>query len=94
MISADNVKHIADLARIHLKEDEIKEITKNLEDILGYVNKLQKLDVAKVEPTSHVLPLKNVYREDIVKPSLSQKEVLKIAVEHAHGAFSVPKVIE
>ena len=94
MISKKDVETIASLARIHLKEDEVGEIAGNLEAILGYVNKLQALDVSQVEPTTHVLPLKNVYREDNVKPSLPQSQALSIAVEKAHGAFVVPKVIE
>ena len=94
MISQKDVETIASLARIHLKEDESGEIAKNLEAILGYVNKLQALDVSKVDPTTHVLPLKNVYREDTVTLSLPQAQALSFAVEKAHGAFVVPKVIE
>ena len=94
MISKKDVEHIASLSRIHLKDQEIEEISKNLEAILGYVNKLQSLDVSKVDPTTHVLPLKNVYREDQIKLSLPQDKALAIAVEKSHGAFVVPKVIE
>jgi aspartyl-tRNA(Asn)/glutamyl-tRNA(Gln) amidotransferase subunit C len=94
MISDKDVLKIATLARIHLEGHETQEITKNLESILGYISTLQTLDVKGVEPTSHVLALKNVFREDIPKPSLSQEEALSIAVEKAHGSFVVPKVIE
>ncbi len=94
MITDKDVKYIASLARIHLSDEESALFTKNLEGILHYVGKLEKLDVSKVEPTSHVLPLKNVYREDVVKPSLPQQAALKIAVEKHNGAFKVPKVIE
>ncbi len=94
MITPNDVQKIASLARVHLKEDEISDIAKNLEAVLGYVNKLQDLDVSGVEPTTHVLPLKNVYREDEVKASLSQDKALSISVEKAHGSFVVPKVIE
>ena len=94
MITPKDVKYIASLSRIHLRDEEIEELTKNLENILHYIAKLEKLDVSKVEPTSHVLPLKNVFREDKVKPSLTQEEALKIAVDKHHGAFKVPKVIE
>lgn len=94
MITEKDVRYIAALARIHLKDDEVNHLTQDLEAILGYIAKLNKLDVANVEPTSHVLPMKNVYRDDIIKPSLPQKEALRIAVEQAKGAFKVPKVIE
>ncbi len=94
MISDKDVKYIAGLARIHLEDDQVTHLTKDLEGILHYIEKLNKLDVTQVDPTSHVLPLKNVYREDEVKPSLSQEEVLKFSVEQRDGSFKVPKVIE
>lgn len=92
-ITPADVKYIASLSRIHLRDEEIAGLTKNLEDILGYVRKLEKLDVRDVTPTSHVLPLKNVYRKDDVQPSLPQEEALKFAVERQNGSFKVPKVI-
>ena len=94
MISKDDVKYVAGLARIHLKDNEMSQLTADLEKILDYINKLNTLDVTDVQPTSHVLPLKNVYRKDEVRPSLTQKESLKISVEQLNGAFKVPKVIE
>ena len=93
-ITPQDVKNIASLSRIHLRDEEIGRITKDLERILGYVEKLNKLDVSHVQPTSHPLPLKNVYREDIVKDSLSQERVMKLAVKSHKGSFQVPKVIE
>jgi len=94
MITPDEVKKVASLSRIHLRDEELAHLTKDLEKILDYVNKLKKLDVTGVSPTSHVLELKNVYREDVVEPPLSQKEALAIAVEKDKGQFKVPLVIE
>jgi aspartyl-tRNA(Asn)/glutamyl-tRNA(Gln) amidotransferase subunit C len=94
MISIKDVEYVAGLARVHLREDEAERLTKDLENILLYIQKLDTLDVADVPPTSHVLPLKNVYRKDEVKPSLPQQEALKISVEQSEGFFKVPKVIE
>lgn len=94
MITDKDVKYIAGLSRIHLDPQKIDQLTGDLENILDYIQKLNTLDVSNVEPTAHVLPLKNVYREDVVKPSLSQSEALKIAVDQKNGAFKVPKVIE
>ena len=94
MITRNDIQHIAGLARIYLEDHELDRLTGDLEDILGYIGKLEKLDVSQVEPTSHVLPLKNVYRKDIVKPSLKQEEALKIAVAKHNGSFKVPQVIE
>ncbi len=94
MITIDDVKYIAGLARMHLSEEEIKQFTGNLEDILGYIEKLNTLDVGKVAPTSHVLSLENVYREDSPKPSLPQEQALSVAVSQQKGSFKVPQVIE
>ena len=94
IIAPKDVEYIAHLARIQLESEEVSQLTKNLGDILHYITKLSSLDISKVEPTSHVLPLKNVYRDDIVKPSLPQKEALAIAPEQHNGFFKVPKVIE
>ncbi|MCK4882791.1 MAG: Asp-tRNA(Asn)/Glu-tRNA(Gln) amidotransferase subunit GatC [Candidatus Omnitrophica bacterium] len=94
MISEKDVQYVAGLARIHLKDEEANRLTKDLEKILDYINKLDTLDVTDVQPTSHVLPLKNVYREDTVRPSLTQQESLKISVDQHEGSFKVPKVIE
>jgi len=94
MLSEKLVREIAHLSRIHLNDNEVKRLTKELEGILHYVEKLQKLSVDKTAPTSHVLPLKNVFREDAVKPSLPQSEAIKIAVSKHRGSFKVPQVIE
>ncbi|MFT5388271.1 MAG: aspartyl-tRNA(Asn)/glutamyl-tRNA(Gln) amidotransferase subunit C [Lysobacterales bacterium] len=94
MITEEDVRNAATLSRIHLKDEEVPAFTKNLESILSYVNKLEELDVTDIEPTSHVLSLKNVYREDIIKPHLTQAQALKIAVEQKDGGFKVPKIIE
>lgn len=94
MISKKDVIYIASLTRLHLEEHEIERLTKNLEDILLYVKKLEELDVSKVEPTSHVLSLENVFREDEVKDSLTQKRALSFAISQQDGAFKVPQIIE
>ena len=94
MISEKDVKYVAGLARIHLRDEEVGRLTKDLEKILDYINTLDTLDVSDVQPTSHVLPLKNVHREDKVRPSLTQQEALKFSVEQQDGSFKVPKVIE
>lgn len=94
MLSREDIRYIASLSRIHLKEDEVQYFTEQLGQILGYVEKLKSLNTQGVEPTSHVLPLQNVYREDHVQPSLPQNEALKIAVSSHKGYFKVPQVIE
>jgi aspartyl/glutamyl-tRNA(Asn/Gln) amidotransferase C subunit len=87
MITKKDVEYIAGLARIHLQDQEIEKLTGNLEDILGYIEKLEKLDVSQVEPTSHALPVQNVFRDDVVRPSLSQSDALKKRAPAAQWRF-------
>lgn len=94
MIKKEDIVHIASLARISLSEDELKFMEKDLGKILDYVTKLQQLDVEKVQPTTHALPMSNVDREDKVVPSLDREKVLAMAIQKDKGAFKVPKVIE
>lgn len=93
-ISKDDVKYIAALARIHVPEDNLGSFTKTLGDIVQYVEQLQKLDVEEVKPTSHAVPVGNVFRSDVVKPSLTNQEALGLAIEAKDGSFKVPLVIE
>jgi aspartyl-tRNA(Asn)/glutamyl-tRNA(Gln) amidotransferase subunit C len=94
MISSDDLKYVAHLARLHLSEKEIEHFTSQLEGILKYINKLKQVDITGVEPTSHVFPQKNIFRQDELKPSLPVKEALKNAPSKDRDFFKVPKVIE
>ncbi len=94
MISKNDVKKVAKLSRIHLEDEAMERFTHHLEDILGYIETLNELDVTDVQPTCHVVPVDNVTRPDTVKPSLSRDVLMKGAVEHLNGSFKVPKVIE
>ena len=93
-ISKEDVKYVAALARIDVPEDKLEGFTKTLGDIVRYVEQLQKLDVDNVKPTSHAVPVGNVLRPDVVKPSLTNQEALAIAVEAKDNFFKVPLVIE
>ena len=88
-----DIDYIANLARLELSAEEKEGFSRQLADILDYINKLNELDVVQVKPTSHVLPLKNVTRRDMVKSSLSPEEALKNAPEKEGNFFKVPKVI-
>ena len=94
MITKKEVEYVARLARLKLTEEEKEKYTKQLADILKYINKLNELDTEKVEPTSHVLRLSNVFREDRVRPSLKQEEILANAPQVESKHFKVKKVIE
>ena len=93
-INRDIVKYTANLARIELSEKELEHFTGQLDRILAYVDKLNTLDTAGLEPTSHVLEMKNVYRDDIVKPSLTAPEAIKNAPSKENNLFKVPKIID
>jgi aspartyl-tRNA(Asn)/glutamyl-tRNA(Gln) amidotransferase subunit C len=93
-ISKDEVKYIAHLARIGLTDVEIEHFQKQLESILGYVDKLKKLDGTEGKPMAHVFDVKNVYRADEIKPSIDSAKVLKIAPVSQGNFYKVPKVIE
>jgi len=93
-ISAEQVKYVADLARLELSPEEQEEFTAQLNAILEYMDQLNELETSGVEPTSHVLPLRNVLREDVAGPSLTVEEVLANAPDQEQGHFKVPKIIE
>jgi aspartyl-tRNA(Asn)/glutamyl-tRNA(Gln) amidotransferase subunit C len=94
MIDKKTVTYIGSLARLHLEEAEADKFARDLEAILHYVDQLSVLDVSKVKPTSHVLDMENVFREDVIKPGLSREEAFSFAVDSLDGAYKVPKVIE
>ena len=93
-ITTDEVKHVANLARLELSKEETEQFTYHLARILDYIGKLNELDTTNVPPTSHVLPIHNVVKEDVVKPSYDRDLVLATAPDSEEGYFEVPQVIE
>lgn len=90
-----DIEYVSKLARIDLTDEQQKKFARQLADILSYVEKLKELDISSVEPMSHVLPLKNIFRQDKVRPSLPLKKVLESAPSvGGDGFFSVPRIIE
>jgi aspartyl-tRNA(Asn)/glutamyl-tRNA(Gln) amidotransferase subunit C len=92
-LSKPEVEYIAFLARLQLDPEEIDTVTEQLNNILGYMEKLSELDTSGIEPTTHALHLSNAFREDQVIPSLDREEVLALAPEQGGSSFVVPKVI-
>ncbi|MGG1572586.1 Asp-tRNA(Asn)/Glu-tRNA(Gln) amidotransferase subunit GatC [Fictibacillus sp. NRS-1165] len=90
-ISKDQVKHVAHLARLSVSEEEVDMFTEQLDAIIGFAEELNELDTENIEPTTHVLELKNVLREDTVRESVSRADALKNAPEQRDGQFKVPK---
>jgi len=93
-ITTQEVEHVARLARLELNEQEKEKMRAQLDSILSYIDTLNELDTSGVEPTSHVRPLTNVFREDEVRPSLSQEEALANAPDRHDLLFRVPKILE
>jgi aspartyl-tRNA(Asn)/glutamyl-tRNA(Gln) amidotransferase subunit C len=93
-ITRKEVDHVARLARLELSEDEKETMTRQLDRILGYVDKLNELDTSTVEPTSHVIPMLNVMREDEVRPSLAPDDAMSNAPDREDACFRVPRIIE
>jgi aspartyl-tRNA(Asn)/glutamyl-tRNA(Gln) amidotransferase subunit C len=93
-IDKDTVKYTAHLARIELGDKELAKLSTQLHDILGFIDKLSKLNVENVQPTSHILPINTVLREDKPGESLPIEKTLANAPERKDNFFTVPKVIE
>ncbi|MEN9778164.1 MAG: hypothetical protein RIS24_79 [Verrucomicrobiota bacterium] len=89
-----NIQYVANLARVSLTPDEEQRLSGQLNNILGYIEKLKEVDVSQVEPTAHAFPLVNVLRPDVVTGSLAHDEALRNAPAQAGGLFVVPKVVE
>ena len=92
-ITKEQTRYIAHLARLKLSEEEEEKFTKQLRDILAYVDKLKEVDTKNIPPTSHILPLNNVFREDKKRDSLSLEETLSNAPQQKRRYFQVPKII-
>jgi aspartyl-tRNA(Asn)/glutamyl-tRNA(Gln) amidotransferase subunit C len=94
MITREDVEHVAELARLELTAAEKERFIAQLNSILTYIDELNELNTVDVEPTSHVIPMSNVLRNDEVRPSLDRAKVLHNAPEESHFFFKVPRIIE
>lgn len=93
-ITKDDVKHIARLSRLYVTDEEMETFSNQLSSIIEYVEQLNSLNTSDIEPTSHIIPLKNVMRSDIIEPSLPAKNALKNAPNAVGAFYRVPKIIE
>jgi aspartyl-tRNA(Asn)/glutamyl-tRNA(Gln) amidotransferase subunit C len=90
MLSRDQVLHVARLARLELSDDEVDRMASELSGVLDHIEKIGELDLADVPPTSHVVAVENVLREDVPRPSLARDVALASAPDAAEGGFRVP----
>ena len=93
-IDMAEVEHVARLTRLELSPEERERMREQLDRILGYIDKLRQLDTAGVEPTSHAVPMVNVFRDDELRPCLSPEEMLANAPDRSGEFFRVPRIIE
>ena len=93
VLSAEEVRKVALLARLELSDEEIETQAANLNNLLAQFEALQNLDVTGIEPTSHSVPVFNVLREDAIRPSLPREQALANAPEQRDGCFIVPRIL-
>ncbi|MGD1043069.1 MAG: Asp-tRNA(Asn)/Glu-tRNA(Gln) amidotransferase subunit GatC [Sedimentisphaerales bacterium] len=93
-IDKSQVKKVAKLARLELSEAEIEEFAGQLNAIIDYVERMNKLNTEGVEPMAHCLPVSNVFRNDIIKESLGTEKTLANAPQSDGPFFKVPKILE
>jgi aspartyl-tRNA(Asn)/glutamyl-tRNA(Gln) amidotransferase subunit C len=93
-ISREEVAHLARLSRLAVTEQELDMFAGQLDVILQSVARVGEVTAEDIPPTSHSVPLTNVLREDVVRPSLRQGDVLAGAPDAAEGRFRVPRILE
>ena len=93
-LTTDAVRHVAELAKLRLTEEEIRQYTQQMAAVLDYAELLQAVDTSHVHPTPYVLPLANVMAADTPRPSLANEAALANAPDAAGGFFRVPAVFE
>jgi len=89
-----DIDKVARLSRLELSQKEKETFGNQLEQILTYMEQLNRLDTTGIVPTSHAIPVYNAFREDVTKPSLPREEVLGTGPEQKDGHFKVPRIIE
>lgn len=93
-ITTDDVKYVANLARLNVTEDEAQNLAKDMESIITFADMLSELDTESVAPTNHAMKVENVFREDVVTGSYKREDILKNSPSQDSGCYLVPKVVE
>ena len=94
IISDETIEYVGILAKLELSGEEREQAKKDMGSMLDYIDKLGELDTTGVEPMSHVFPVQNVFREDVVTNGDMRKDILKNAPGEKDGMFIVPKTFE
>lgn len=93
-VTEQDIKTVASLSRLRIRENETSEVMGQLDKFLTYVENLQSIDTENIEPTTYALPMQNVFRADVVKKSLDRDLALSNAPLAEDGYFKVPRVLE
>lgn len=94
IISDETIEYVGILAQLELDEEEKEQAKKDMGRMLDYIDKLNELDVSKVEPMSHIFPVHNVFREDVVTNEDDRENMLCNAPEQKDGQYKVPKTVD
>ncbi|MEC1101090.1 Asp-tRNA(Asn)/Glu-tRNA(Gln) amidotransferase subunit GatC [Bacillus paralicheniformis] len=93
-ISIEEVKHVAHLARLAITDEEAAMFTEQLDSIISFAEELNEVDTENVKPTTHVLQMKNIMREDVPDKGLPVEDVVKNASDHKDGYIRVPSILD
>lgn len=93
-ITKELIHHLAKLALLELTSEEEKRYASELDSLIGYFEKLQEVDTSHVQPTYHVVPLRNVLRPDEAKKTFGITDLMSVVPLHEEGAIKVPKIID
>lgn len=93
-ITTDEVKYVANLARLKVSDEEADKLAAQMGDIISFAAQLSELDTEGIEPTNHAIKVENVLRSDEVRPSYERDALLQNAPDKKAGCFAVPKVVE
>jgi aspartyl-tRNA(Asn)/glutamyl-tRNA(Gln) amidotransferase subunit C len=93
-LSREDIAHVALLSRLHFTEEELARFTEQMNDILAHFEALQEADTGDIPATTHVVPMVNVLRDDVPRPSLVPDAALSNAPERVDDLFKVPRVVE
>lgn len=93
-ITKEQVEHVANLALLNLTEEEKEQMIIDMEAIIDFANQINEVSIEEANPTAHVIPINNVFREDVVRPSFDREKLLSNAPNQENGCFSVPRIVE
>ena len=93
-VTRETIEHVANLARLNLTEKEKEKLTSEMGHIIAHFDKLNELDTSNIKPMEHVIPIKNVFREDRTDKSYDRDKILANAPSQEDGCFKVPKIVE